>query len=158
MKSLFSYLMVFMAILYWVLRVIISLFYSMGIECICQPFQPTIEIAILFFTIPCVLLIIRRNIVGTILYFGMYAAYFGTVLYNGLTNVSMTTEKLVVTDVSSIFITALGVVIPFLVLADVAIQKSRFHPAERKTDWYYENEKYERNFDERADRNQYKIK
>lgn len=51
-----------------------------------------------------------------------------------------------------------GIVIPFLVFADIVIQKSRFHSADRDTDWYYENEKYDRKFDERADRNQYKIK
>ena len=28
---------------------------------------------------------------------------------------------------------------------------------EKKTDWFYKNEKYEREFDERADRNQYKL-
>ena len=61
-------------------------------------------------------------------------------------------------DSTSLIINALGVLIPFLVFFDVLIQKSRFHPTDRNTDWYYGNKKYDRKFDERADRNQYKIK
>lgn len=158
MKSLFSYLIVIVAVMYWIFRVIVSLFFSMKIDFICQPLNPTIEIAILFLTIPCIIFIIRRNLIATTLYFGMYAAYFGTILYNSLTNVSAETESLVFTDATSIMISALGVIIPFLVFADVVIQKSRFHAPDRNLDWYYENEKYDRQFDERADRNQYKIK
>ena len=158
MKSLFSYLIIFIAVLYWIFRIIVSLFYSMGEEFICVPLNPTIEIAILFLTIPSIIFIIRRNLIAATLYFGMYAAYFGTILFNSLTKVSTETEILVFIDSTSIALTALGVIIPFLVFADVAIQKSRFNPSNRDTDWYYENEKYDREFDERADRNQYKIK
>ncbi len=158
MKSLFSYFIVFVAIIYWVFRVLVSLLYAMGIDFICQPLNTTIEIAILFLTIPSIIFIIRRNIVAATLYFGMYAAYFGTILYNSLTNVSTEAEALVFTDATSILISAIGVIVPFLVFADVAIQKSRFHPMDRETDWYYGNDKYDRQFDERADRNQYKIK
>lgn len=158
MKSLFSYLIVILAIIYWGFRVVVSLLYSMGQEFICQPLNPTIEIAILFLTIPSIIFIFRRNVVAATLYFGMYAAYFGTILYNSFGNVSAEAENLVLTDATSIMISALGVVIPFLVFADIILQKSRFHSADRDTDWYYENEKYDRNFDERADRNQYKIK
>lgn len=158
MKSLFSYLIVILAIIYWGFRVVVSLLYSMGQEFICQPLNPTIEIAILFLTIPSIIFIFRRNVVAATLYFGMYAAYFGTILYNSFGNVSAEAENLVLTDATSIMISALGVVIPFFVFADIILQKSRFHSADRDTDWYYENEKYDRKFDERADRNQYKIK
>lgn len=158
MKSLFSYFIVILAVIYWGFRVIVSLMYSMAVDFICQPANSTIEIVILFLTIPSIIFIIRRNIVAATLYFGMYAAYFGTILVNSLTNVSAETESLVFTDAISIIISALGVLIPFLVFADVAIQKSRFHASDRNTDWYYENQKYDRQLDERADRNQYKIK
>ena len=158
MKSLFSYLIVILAIIYWGFRVVVSLLYAMGQEFICQPLNANIEIAILFLTIPSIIFIFRRNVVAATLYFGMYAAYFGTILYNSFWNVSAETESLVLTDATSIMISALGIVIPFLVFADIILQKSRFHSADRDTDWYYENEKYDRNFDERADRNQYKIK
>lgn len=158
MKSLSNYLILFVAIIYWFFRVMVSLMDSMGKEFICQPLDPTLEIIILFLTVPSILFIIRRNIIAATLYFGMYAAYFGTILYNSLTGMPAEAETWAFGDAPSIFCTALGVVIPFLVFADVAIQKSRFSPADRDTDWYYGNDKYEREYDERADRNQYKIK
>lgn len=158
MKSLFSYLITISAVIYWIFRVVVSLMYSMGKEFMCQPLDPTIEIAILFLTIPSIIFIIRRNTIVATLYFGMYAAYFGTILYNSLTGMSAETETFAFSDATSIFITALGVIIPFLVLCDIFIQKTSYKPSDKNTDWYYANDKYDREFDERSDRNQYKIK
>ncbi len=158
MKSLSSYLITIMAVFYWVFRVIVSLMYAVGKEFVCQPLDANLEIIILFLTIPCIILIIRRNLIVATLYFGMYAAYFGTILFNSLTGMPAETETWAFSDGPSIIATALGVIIPLLIFLDVLIQKSRFHTPDRKTDWYYENEKYDREFDQRADRNQYKIK
>ncbi len=107
MKSLFSYLIVMIAILYWAFRVVVSLLYSMGQDFICQPFNSTIEIAILFLTIPSIIFIIRRNVIAATLYFGMYAAYFGTILFHSFGNVSTQTESLMLTDATSIMLSAL---------------------------------------------------
>lgn len=158
MKSLSSYLLVFAAIIYWGFRVIVSLMYSMGKEFICRPLDPNIEIAILFLTVPSIIFIIRRNFVAATLYFGMYAAYFGTILYNSLTGMPAVAETFAFADLPSIFATALGVIIPLLVFLDVVIQKSNITPQSVKNDWYYGDDKYDRKFDEREDRNQYKIK
>ena len=158
MKSLFSYLITIIAVIYWIFRIIVSLMFAMGKEFICQPLDANLEIIILFLTIPSIIFIIRRNLIAATLYFGMYAAYFATILWNSLTGMPAEAETLAFSDVPSVFATALGVVIPLLVFLDVLIQKSRFHPADRNTDWYYENQKYDREYDERADRNQYKIK
>lgn len=158
MKSLFSYLLVIFAIFFWLFRVAVCLMYSMGEQFICVPYDFNLELFILFFTIPSIIFIIRRNIVAGLLYFGVYTAYFGTILYNYMTGIGGVGTISSLDNASFIMMNCLGIVIPFLIFADIAIQKSRFHPTEKNTDWYYENEKYERKFDERADRNQYKIK
>lgn len=158
MKSLFSYFITIMAVIYWGFRVVVSLMFAMGQEFICQPLDANLEIIILFLTIPSIIFIVRRNLIVATLYFGMYAAYFGTILFNSLTGMPAEAETWAFADAPSIMATALGVVIPLLLFLDVLIQKSRFHPTDRNTDWYYENEKYDREYDERADRNQYKIK
>ena len=158
MKIFSSYFIFIFAIFYWIFRIAVSLMYSMKMQFICTPLNPTIEIVILFLTIPCMIFIIKRNIIFATLYFGMYAAYFGTILYNSLAKISAETENLVFTDPISIFCTALGVIIPFLVFIDIVIQKSKFHPENLSTDWYYDNKKYDRKLDKRADTNQYKIK
>ena len=62
------------------------------------------------------------------------------------------------TDYLSIFISLIGVVIPFLTVMDIFLNKERKGSAkDKKTDWFYENEEYTRKLDERADKNQYKF-
>lgn len=159
MKSLSNYLITFSAIIYWAFRVIVSLMYSMGKEFICEPLNANLEIIILFLTIPSILFIIRRNVIGAILYFGMYTAYFGTIVYNNFVGISATgIEEGVIMNIPNVIANLAGIIIPLCVLLDITIQKSRISPKERKSDWYFENEKYDRKYDSRADRNNYKIK
>lgn len=153
MKSLFSYLMIMFAVMYWIFRVIVSLMYSMGEEFMCKPINANIEIVILFLTIPSIIFIIRRNIIVATLYFGMYAAYFGTLLYDNIQNISGNLMGSI-----EVVVNLLGVVIPLLIFLDVFFHKTMYKTFDKQTDWYYTNEKYDREFDERADRNQYKIK
>lgn len=154
MNSMFSYLITMFAVIYWGFRVVVSLMGAMQLDFICQPVNANIEILILFLTIPCIVFIIRRNVIAATLYFGMYAAYFGTIVYQNFT----ATQSLDLSGSTELLLNSLGIIIPFLVFCDVMIQKSGIVPQNKGTDWYYENEKYDREFDERADRNQYKIK
>ena len=158
MKSLFSYLITFCAVLYWIFRVVVSLMYAIGKEFICEPLNANLEILILFLTIPSIIFIIRRNLIASTLYFAMYAAYFGTILFNSLSGVVGADEAMSFNDTSSILFTAIGVLIPFLVFMDIFIQRNRFNPTDRNTDWFYNNEQFDRKMDSRADTNQYKIK
>lgn len=156
MKSVFSYLIVFCAIIFWAFRVVVCFMYSMKKEFLCIPLNLNIEIAILFLTIIFMIFIVRRNFVATTFYFGMYAAYFGGSIFE---NFAATKEQvLAIANSLSLTMNFLGVLIPCLVFLDVAIQKMNYHPKDGKTDWYYDNEKFDVKYDERADRNQYKIK
>ncbi len=153
MKSVVSYFITIIAVFYWIFRVVVCLMASMGREFICEPYNNTLEIVILFLTIPGILFVIRRNVIGATLYFGMYAAYFGTILYEDF----LATQSFDLMNSTSMLFTALGVVIPFIAFCDVLIG-SRGGYAKNKEDWYYGKGNHEREYDERADRNQYKIK
>lgn len=154
MKSLFSYLILIVAVMYWIFRVAVSFMYSLGHEFICMPYNVNIEIALLFLTVPCLALVMKKNVIAATLYFGMHAAYFGTVLYNSLMGV----ETFDFMNSTSLALTGMGVLIPFLVFCDVIIERNSGPVKNKNTDWYYTNDKYEREYDERADRNQYKIR
>ena len=55
------------------------------------------------------------------------------------------------------FISLIGVILPIAVLFDLKIDKNRkANPVDKKTDWYYKDEKYDREMDERADKNNYR--
>ena len=52
---------------------------------------------------------------------------------------------------------ALGIAIALCIVIDIAVQKvTAKHFTDNKTDWYFDNEKYDRKMDDRADKNQYR--
>ena len=90
------------------------------------------------------------------MYFVSYGLYFGTDLYNGIVNI-MNGETGVV-DYASLFLSFIGVVIPFLTVMDIFLNKERKGSTrDKKTDWFYTNKDYDRKLDDRADKNQYKF-
>jgi uncharacterized MnhB-related membrane protein len=122
----------------------------------CKPINETMEIILLFATLPCMVLIFKRNLIGATVYFGIYGAYFGTGLYNAFLEIQAT--GVTITSSVDLFAIILGIIIPLLTFLDILLNKNRTKfGADKKTDWFYKNEKYEREFDERADRNQYKF-
>ena len=156
MTTLFSYLLTFLAIAFWFFRAIATLLYQMDVDFFSPPLNDQVEIAVLFATLPCILLVIKRNVIGAALYMGIYGAYFGTAMYE--TFIQMKEIGITVVNTSDMLVLAVGVIIPLLTFFDVALNKHRGNfGADRKTKWFYTNEKYDRQFDERADRNQYKL-
>jgi hypothetical protein len=98
---------------------------------------------------------VKRNRAFAAIYFALYASYFGTALYNVYINCTETGFNIV--NSSDLLCTFFGVLLPLLTFLDVFFNKNRGlgHGAHRE-DGFYANEKYDRKFDERADRNQYR--
>ena len=156
MTTLLSYLLTIFAVMFWVFRVVVALFYQLDMDFFATPLNINYEILILFITLPCIALVIKRNIVGAVAYWGIYVAYFGTALYEAF--VTAGEEGFSIVNTSNIFCIFLGVIIPTLVFLDVLVNKHRtLGNGVNPQEWFYKNEKYDRNLDERADKNQYKI-
>lgn len=156
MTSLFSYLLTFLGIIFWFFRVIATLLYQLEKEFFMQPLNIELEIVVLFATIPCMIFVLKRNIVGAAAYLGLYGAYFGTALYENIMN--MQESGLTIANSSNMLVVIIGIIIPALTFLDILFNKNRRKPGDKHTDWFYANEEFDREFDERADRNQYKIK
>ncbi len=156
MTSLFSYLLTFFGIVFWFFRAIATLMYQLDVEFFAKPINVTLEIVVLFATLPCILLVVKRNIVGAAAYMGIYVTYFGTSLYEAILGVQATGLNLV--NSSDMLCTVVGVIIPILTFLDILLNKNRSMGKDnKKGDWFYKNEAFDREFDERADRNQYRI-
>lgn len=157
MLSLFSYMLMIFIVFFWGFRVFVSYAYAASMEFAFQPIDPTMELIVLFAVLPCFALIIKRNLIGATLYVGVYVSYFGTELYNIITQI-MAGQVGVVTY-SNLAATAVGVILPILVFLDILFNKNMKTSvgSNKKTDWFYKNKDYDREFDERADRNQYKF-
>lgn len=149
MVGMLSYLISFLGILFWLFRVVVVFCATMEMDFAFQPLNTNLEIALLFVSIPCFALILKRHLGGAFVYFIAFTAYFGNDLYNCLTNN--------VGNVETIMIDALGVILPLLSLIDIGINKDRMGTGEdKKTVWFYGNEEFDRKLDERADKNNYR--
>ena len=156
MTSLFSYLLTFFGIMYWFFRAIATLLYQLDVDFFAQPINANIEILILFLSLPCMVLVIKRNIIGAAGYLGSYAAYFGTALYE-LIMASQETGLDIPSSANLICI-CVGIILPLLTFFDILFNKNRtLGKGGKKEDWFYKNEKFDRESDERADRNQYRL-
>ncbi len=151
--ELISYMVNMFAIMFWLFRVYVALMISGGAE---TPFTTPgieMEIAVIFITLISIFMIFRRNLIFASIYLGTYFAFFtyGIALMNG--NISTNTQLL------NAMLMILGILIALLNFLDVMFNKNRKGSTkDNKTDWFYATDKYEREFDERADRNQYKIR
>lgn len=159
MKSVFSWLISALAVMFWIFRVIISMMATFKAEFIITPIDMNMEIVLLFVTLPCLIFIFKRSIIGGIAYFGLYGWYFGMELARIIENfVVNNIEILPMNVVINAIVCIVAILISLLNLIDVIF--SRYRKSEnpsKKVDWFYKNENYDRNLDERSDKNNYRI-
>ena len=155
MKNLSSWLIAMFAFMFWAFRVMTTVMYSLGSEFVAVPTDMTFEIILLFLTFIAMILVIKRSMLGGIIYLIGYGLYFGTSIFNTLTANGAVMDMMTYTD---LLFSGIGILLPILVLFDLLLDKNRkAHPKDKKTDWFYKNEQFDRKIDERADKNQYRI-
>ena len=156
MTSLFSYLLTFLAIIFWAFRAVVTVMYQLDNPLFSTPSNVNFEIVVLFLTLPCLIGVCKRNIVFAAAYLGLYGTYFGNTLYLVIQNASSVGITLI--NSADMLCTVIGIIIPLLTFFDILLNKHRTAGKNvKKEDWFYANEEYDRKFDERADRNQYRL-
>ncbi len=155
MRSMSSYLLLIFMVMFWIFRVIVAFTHAMGIEFAFVPMDMNIEIVLLFVALLCILLVGKRKLLGAIIYVIAYGMYFGVDLYNAI--IALSTNTSGISQYASTLSSLIGVAIPLGVLFSLLLDKNRTaHPVDKKTDWFYKNEQFDRQMDERADQNEYK--
>ena len=153
---MFSYLISFSGIGYWLFRVIVCVMSTNNEEFFTAPINLPLEIALLFFSLICFVMIFKRSTLGGALFFASYTIYFGTALFEAVQTFKDSGQ--ITLSVTTYLVHALGIIIPFLNFLDCWLMKSRkLFSGSGNTDWYYKNSEYDRKMDERADRNQYRL-
>ena len=157
MKKFSTYLLVVFMMLFWVLRIVITLASQLGKSFMgIVPMNETFEIAILFLTLLCVVLIVKRKMIGSLLYLTIHAIYFGGDVTNKL-NILARNETLILAQSTEFMYSLIGIILPLAVLLDLLLDKNRkMNPKDEKTDWFYKNEHFDRKLDDRADKNNYR--
>ena len=158
MKNVTSWLLVFFMGMFWMFRIAVTLSAQFGDDFGgFIVFDNTYEIVLLFLTLLCFMLIMKRVIWGGILYLVANCIYFGGYIVNNLFPALSNEGGIDMAILQNSVVGALGIAIALCIVIDIAVQKvTAKHFTDNKTDWYFDNDKYNRKFDERADRNEYR--
>lgn len=155
MKNLSSWLIVMFAFMFWGLRVVGTLMYSLGNESLFIPNDMTMEIALLFITFICICFFVRRKLLAALIYLIAHFMYYGPSFVNHI--MQMIDGTLEINSYMGVLFEFFGLVIAIAAVFDVLLDKNRkAHPTDKKTDWFYKNEQYDRKLDDRADKNNYR--
>ena len=155
MKKFSTWMLVMVMVMFWVFRVIVAVMPEFGTTLGgIAPLNQKLEIILSFVVLVCIVLIVRRKLIGALIYLLAYGMYFGVDVINNIQTVlngaSMETAL-------NVFISIIGIILPIAVLADLLLDKGRkANPKDKKTDWFYNNEQFDRKLDERSDKNNYR--
>ena len=161
MKNFSTWMLVMFMAMFWVFRIIVAFMYELGSDFGgIIPFNQTMEIILLFVVLVCMILIVKRKMIGALIYLLAYGMYFGTNFLTGISTIATANADVTLSEMGlylNTFISLIGIVIPVAILLDLLADKNRkANPKDKKTDWFYKNEQYDRELDERADKNNYR--
>ena len=155
MKNFSSWLIAMFAFMFWGFRLVGTTLSSIGIEFMFTPSNMTMEIVLLFLTFICICFMVKRKLLAAIIYLLAHFMYYGPSFITHFTQVVEGTID--TTQVMGMMFEFFGLVLSIAALFDVLLDKNRkAHPTDKKTDWFYKNKDYDRKFDERADKNNYR--
>ena len=159
MKKFSTWMLVMFMILYWILRVVIAVSYELKWDFAgLVPLNPTMEVILLFVTFLCIILVVKRKMLGGLLYLLSYGMYFGTNVIDNIQNImNAMTGTIEISQYLNLFMSVIGIILPVAVLFDLLWDRERKeNPKDKKTDWFYKNEQFDRQLDDRADKNNYR--
>ena len=85
MKNFSTWLLVMFMVMFWVFRVVVTLAAELGIDLAgFTPINKEMEIILLFVALLCMILVVKRKIVGALIYLLSYGMYFGVNLVNNI--------------------------------------------------------------------------
>ena len=154
MRTMANYLIIMFLILLFILRLVVVFTATLGIEFVIKPINVEFEIALLFVMIISIILMSKNKLIGAIILTVASIGYYGPTLLSQLTNisagVSAETGLQMMVSVICIIVPIFG----FFIIAFAKEQEKR--PVDKKTDFFYNTDKYDIEYDERADKNNYR--
>ncbi|MBR0351567.1 MAG: hypothetical protein IJH76_07130 [Clostridia bacterium] len=156
MNRLSTWMLVMFMVMFWIFRVIVAVLPEFGTTLgSIVPLNSQLEIILSFVVLACIVLVVKRKIIGGLIYIVAYGMYFGVDLFKNVGSLiegSTSMETTVNTLISFV-----AIILAVSVLLDLVFDKARKkNPKDKKTDWFYNNEKFDRQLDERADKNNYR--
>ena len=137
--------------MFWGFRILVTALTYLQIDFPFVSSNMELEIALLFFTLICIICVFKRVTIGGVIYFILYAGYFGPSLYNnikiGITSANMAT----------VMVDFMAIIISSMVMLNIILSKTKKAAVKNDVGWFYDGKQYNRKLDERADKNNYRI-
>ena len=159
MKKFSTWMIVMFIVMFWLFRVLIAVSSELNWEMgALKPLNIQVEIILLFVVLVCLIFIVKRKMIGALVYLLSYGLYFGADIVENIQILFNAIET--GTDMNlyiNLLMSLIGIILPIVTLFDLLMDKARkANPKDKKTDWFYNNEQYDRKLDERADKNNYR--
>lgn len=156
MASFGSILLLLFMIMFWAFRLVVAFTTSIGMDIGFVPINMSMEIILLFGVFVCILLVAKHKLIGASAYLVLHGWYFGMNLYNTILPI-FNGQEMIISDYANLFVSFIAIILPIAVLFNMLFEKNKMaHPVDKKTDWFYKNEEFDRKIDERADQNEYR--
>lgn len=159
MKKFSTWMIVMFIVMFWIFRVLIAISSELNWEMgDLKPLNIQVEIILLFVVLVCLIFIVKRKMIGGFIYLLSYGLYFGVDVVNNLQTLLTAVETGININLYlNLLMSLIGIILPIVTLLDLLMDKARkANPKDKKTDWFYNNEKFDRELDERADKNNYR--
>ena len=154
MRTMANYLIIMLTVILFIFRLIVVITATMGIEFMIQPINVNYELALLFVMIICIILMSKNKLSGAVILSIASIAYYGPTLLGQITGLSTVVN---INSALEIVVSLACVIIPifaFFIIAFAKEQEKR--PVDKKTDFFYKTDRYDRKYDDRADKNNYR--
>ena len=90
MQNFSTWLIAIFMVMFWLFRAVVALCTQYSVDLLgIVAYDFNMEVIIAFATLPCILLVVKRKMIGSLLYLAIYAVYFGQHLF---TNILMLTQ------------------------------------------------------------------
>ena len=162
MSNFSTWLLAIFMVMFWLFRAVVAVCTQYSIDLLgITAYNLTVEIVIAFVTVLCIILVIKRKLLGSLFYLLIYGMYFGEHLLNNI--IPLIQGKLQMTPdlVMNLLCDGIAIILAIFVVFDMVVDKGRkVNPIDKKTDWYFKNEKYDEELkarDQREDKNEYKF-
>ena len=162
MANFSTWLLAIFMVLFWLFRAIVALCTQYSIDFLgLVTYNFNWEVIIAFATLLCIILVVKRKMIGSLLYLMLYGVYFGEHFIINIITLIQGQGALDTSFAMNLLVDLVAIVLALFVLLDMLVDKGRkAHPIDRKTDWYFKNEKYDEELkarDKREDNNEYKF-
>lgn len=162
MANFSTWMLAIFMVMFWIFRAIVALCTQFSIDFLgLVAYNFNWEVIILFVTLLCIILVVKRKLVGSLLYLMLYGVYFGEHFITNIVILAQGQSSIIGGFAINLLADIIGILLALFVLLDMLVDKGRkAHPIDRKTDWYFKNEKYDEELkarDKREDNNEYKF-